>query len=717
VSLRPRLIERARRLAIHVLPAGPYALVAFLYLATSPWHAGLNNPNEMVRVYMSAAWIDHHDFTIDKIVHRWGGVDDKAIRDGKLYSSKAPLQSLIGVPIYALSKPLLKGLGLEADRRHVTTVLRIFGSAIFGIGFCWMLLAWAKKRATELGASPTAGTAVGLSLALGTMLYPYSLTFTGHLLAALGAGGTLLGAIALSRCEERSWRFRGIAALTGLAAATTPIAEYPAALAALPIAIAALFVPKAWIARLEVAILMLVGGAPMLALGGWSHQQMWGSPLKTGYAFLENASYADVVKPGFFGIDGPKLEAFAGALFSPGTGLFFFSPVLLVGLFAMLLAIRRPKIEGAPEPLPRVLVWASIAAVLLEIAFITSYKGWRGGWTLGPRYIIPVAPLLGIWVIEALRHPSVRPFIAGLGAASVLGTGFAAGLYPHLSDVYNNPLWTFVWPSYRRGEMTYGIGQALGLDGRGANLVHVLPLIFAMIYIALGGARADTPRILRLIGIPAIQRGIFVAVLLASYLAIVALVPERDAIAAQHENARLWGFWEPKQKHPKPLDDRPENLLFRARENVQAIVVENVAPSGQSRKCHARFGGPCVYGDQPWHHLAPETLEMNGRTEQILFFHPIAGNVLRATIPVRAGTKTAIFRYGLADASIAAPNPHPVEIKLAQNGAIKAEAKAGKDRGLQHLELTITSTAPLVLDLRVEVDGARVFGFDLEEYR
>ena len=55
-------------------------MVAYLYLATTPYHAGLNNPNEMVRLYMSAAYVEHGSLDIDPEIRRWGGVDDKAIR-------------------------------------------------------------------------------------------------------------------------------------------------------------------------------------------------------------------------------------------------------------------------------------------------------------------------------------------------------------------------------------------------------------------------------------------------------------------------------------------------------------------------------------------------------------------------------------------------------------------------------------------------------------
>jgi hypothetical protein len=690
----------------------PYALVAYLYLATTPYHAGLNNPNEMVRLYMSAAYVEHGSLDIDPEIRRWGGVDDKAIRDGKLYSSKAPLQSLIGIPAYAVSLPLLEALGVAPNKRTILVVLRILGSVVFGIGFGWWLLAWARRRAPELGASRSAGTAVGLSLALGTMLYPYALTFTGHLLAAIACGGTILGVLGLSRAQT-ALRFRLYALLTGLAAAAAPFAEYPAALVAGPAVLSSLFVAPSWRRRFELVPLLLLGGAPIFLAGLWSHHLMWGSPFKTGYGFLENASYADVVQPGFFGITWPKLEPFGGALFSPETGLFFFSSVLLLGFFQ--LVARSVRSDGRQSPWPRALVIACLLGLLFEIWFIASYKGWRGGWTLGPRYIIPVAPLLGLLAIEALASPRARPFLGALGALSIVTTGLAAALYPHLSEVYTNPLRAFLWPSYLRGEMSYGLASALGVHGHLANLFHLVPLGFAIGYVAFAGADGDRPVFLRLAGLPGVQRAIWVVAVFSVALVGIAVIPEKDPDASQRENERLWGFWEPRA--PKPPVVLPPGFLSRARDRWREIEISSGAEGQAEKKCRKYQLTPCNYGNEPWQHFAPEALDFDGKSQPILFLHPIAQQVVTAVIPLRPEAKRLVFRYGLADASVAADNPFPLELTLRQGGVVLATPKVAKDRGLHTLELSSTSTAPVTLELRTQRDGARVFGFDLEQYR
>src|SRR6185295_11700093 len=104
--------------------------------------------------------------------------------------------------------------------------------------------------------------------------------------------------------------------------------------------------------------------------GLWSHAELWGSPFKTGYAFLENKSYVDLHGQGFFGVGYPKPDAFAGSLFSPQTGLFFYSPILLVGLAALVSRVIRKEEDPNHILIPRALAVAGLVGFIFEILFI-----------------------------------------------------------------------------------------------------------------------------------------------------------------------------------------------------------------------------------------------------------------------------------------------------------------------------------------------------------
>jgi hypothetical protein len=693
----------------------PYALIALLFFATSPYHAGLNNPNEMVRVYMTKAIVDHDTMDIDQVVREWGGVDDKAIRDGKLYSSKAPLHSLLGVPAYQVAKPLLELVGMPVNKRTITTVLRIFTAVIPGLIFAFVFLGFARRRALELGAPRALGTGLGIALAAGTMLYPYAITFTGHVLAAITAGGAYFAAVMLSRHNEHSRRWRLFAVLAGFLAGNAPFAEYPSALVALPALIGALFAAKTMRARAELIGLFAVGGLAPFAFGLWSHDVLWGSPFKTGYAFLENKSYVELHGVGFFGVGAPKWEAFRGSLFSPQTGLFFFSPILLVGLAAMIFRVfQRKNDEEDTLQIPRALAIAGFVGFVLSVLFISGHRGWRGGWTLGPRYIIAVAPLLGLWAVEAMRAPKMRSFVAAFGAVSILATGFAAALYPHLSDVYVNPLRVFLLPSYLRGEISYGIANALGLKEHAANAVHLVPLFFAMVFCALAGTGDETR----------VRRAIVALASLLGMLILIGVIPENDPAASAKENERLWGFWEPSspehRSRIRALTHPPEppGLLFRGTARWREIQVEHFGKDGSKTACMPAGVDRCQYGKEGWQHFGPEDFEIDGEKKRLLFMHPIAGDKVRAKVVPARFAKRAVLRYGLSDASAASSNHAPVELTISRAGTVLKKEATTNERGLKVIELALTSTsAPLELELSVENDGARVFGFELELYK
>lgn len=699
----------------------PYLLVAFLYLATSPYHRGLNNPNEMVRLYMSAAWVDDGSFDIGLVTSRWGMVDDKAVREGRLYSSKAPLQSLIGVPAYAISRPILDALGAPIIKRTQLFVVRILGSALFGIAFAALLIAYARRRSQALGAPRALGTALGLSAALGTMLYPYAITFTGHLLAAFAAGGCYLALLGLSRSEPGASRWRWMALLAGFAGGATPFAEYPAALVAAPALAAAFFMVTGAKRRAQFVGWLALGGSLPFGLGLWAHYKLWGSPLKTGYAFLENKDYVELHGQGFFGVSTPDPQALAGALFSPGTGLFFFSPILLIGLIML---VRRPFIadttatEAAPQiaDIPKGLAIAGVLAFVFSVYFIASHSGWRGGWTVGPRYIIALAPVLWVWSVEAAAFPRLRPWLAAFGALSVVCTGFAAALYPHLSDVFANPLASFLLPTYLHGETTYGLGHWLGLQGHAANAVHVLPLLAAMVFIGIAGSTRDGASPTKAMAI----RAAIVLGVLAVSLTAIGFIPESDEGAARRENRRLWGFWEPAGPGEGPTGvrrHRRKGRVYSARSRWRDVEIRNLGPDGSVRPCKSAGRTKCVYGDHPWQHFGPETLTMDGRPERILFMHPIAGATVEATIPYRNPAKVVVLRYGLGDDSVTSSNQTPVQFTLHQGDDIILEAEATNRFGLQAAEMTLTSTLPFILEVRSKNDGARVFGWDLELYK
>ncbi len=669
-------------------------LVAFLYFATFPYHQGLNNPNEMTRVYLTVAIVDDGSFSIDGPVRRFGNVEDKAIRDGRLYSSKAPLQSLVGVPFYAAARRL--GFFESQDKREVTLFLRVVGSMIPSVLFLGVLLAFLRRRTRVLGLPQGAASSVLVAVGAGSMLYPYGITYSGHLWTALTTGMVFLLYPSLAYPGLAPGKFRSRALLLGFFAVAAPFAEYTAVLLVLPLLAALFFRTRGLSKKGALVGLAVLGGLVPAAAGLYSHHEMWGSAVKTGYSFLENAAFAEAHAVGFFGISLPKPTIFLRALFGSEAGLLFYSPYLALGFVGLFGALRRRR--ASASGLPYSLAVASFVGLLFELYFISAHSNWRGGWTVGPRYIIPVVVLLSVYALEVLHRPSARAFFPALAGLSILNTGFAAALYPHLSEVYMNPLITFLWPSYRDGYSTYGLADLVGLRGGLANLVHIVPLLILSIHGLLAAAtRSRRAAQLFLLVVP---------------LAIVGMaqIPERDALAAERENERLWGFWE-----PTPLALHPEGRIFHGQREWRRIQVQAEHPDRRIERCRfdGKRGPGCYYGPEGWHHFGPEHLEVGGKWRPLLFLHPIRGQTVRAWIRVPKNATKAVFSFGLTDAAVRSPNPHPLHLRLLQGKRLLHELDL-KAAGLLTLEPTLSGTAALTLELTTADDGARVFGFDVE---
>jgi hypothetical protein len=281
--LRPTPPEapKAARTALSVV------LLAVMYLWIFPYHSAVNNPNENVRIYMTVAVVDDGTFAINRIEQLWGYTNDKSIRDGRLYSSKAPGTSYLGVPFYwALTKitgrntrpaptpavtlpPTAVVPGAAApsaapatppatarpaavtapreplDRTRVTYFLRLFTNVLPALLFAWFWHRFLGARTR----SATLREAVFFSTMVGSSLFAYSEVFAGHahnaycFAAALMALATVqrrdLEAAAGDATGRHAW---GLMFLAGLFGAGITLFEYPAATASIAVAL--------WIAAL-----------------------------------------------------------------------------------------------------------------------------------------------------------------------------------------------------------------------------------------------------------------------------------------------------------------------------------------------------------------------------------------------------------------------------------------------------------------------------------
>ncbi|HEY85196.1 MAG TPA: hypothetical protein G4N96_08825, partial [Chloroflexi bacterium] len=144
----------------------------------------------------------------------------------------------------------------------------------------------------------------------------------------------------------------------------------------------------------------------------------------------------------------PWVGAF-GLLFSPGNGLFIYSPVLILLFFGL-----RP----AWKQLPRLYFWLIVSISLFYILFYGSWFSWGGTWGWGPRFLLPILPLLMVFVASNLRFTIYdlrlkNPKHLIIGALIVLSLAVnLLGLIIDFNDYYNqlsgNDNFVFNWGKF-----------------------------------------------------------------------------------------------------------------------------------------------------------------------------------------------------------------------------------------------------------------------------
>jgi len=136
----------------------------------------------------------------------------------------------------------------------------------------------------------------------------------------------------------------------------------------------------------------LVLGSLGPALLGVTEALRFGSPWETG----RYDHYGYFVDP---------LPGLVGQLVGPGRSVLLYSPALLVALLGWRRALARRRAAALMV----------LAAFGLRLLLVSARSDWWGGWGIGPRYLLPMVPLLLLplaEVLEDLRHADRRRRLA-----------------------------------------------------------------------------------------------------------------------------------------------------------------------------------------------------------------------------------------------------------------------------------------------------------------
>jgi hypothetical protein len=182
---------------------------------------------------------------------------------------------------------------------------------------------------------------------------------------------------------------------------------------------------------------------------------------------------------GFMGISWPRLEVLFYLTFHPAHGLFWQSPVLLIAMvgFFFIWRDKRYRLEG-------IIVLISFISLLLINA---GYFLWWGGWSFGPRHLIPMLLFLAIPLVLVPRR--LIPLVIILAAISIgqmliplAGRVLAPDDYfmqnAHLKFFGYSSIYTYSWQQLLDGHFAYSLlGKLLGLRNWMILLPNVLSIL------------------------------------------------------------------------------------------------------------------------------------------------------------------------------------------------------------------------------------------------
>jgi hypothetical protein len=380
------------------------------------------SPNPTSRVLPVIAVFEDGTYAIDRYQDT---TMDKSLVDGHYYSDKAPLSTWLVLPVYGA----LKAAGLPAaDIFYFKWLPVAFIGALLAGTVPFVILVWLIARRLEVE-QPEANVVLLSMLPLyGSFVGAYSGVFIGHLLAGI----LLTGSYVLLQSGRRP-------ALCGFLVGLAVLAEYPAALA-LPIWAAFIFrrqprdLPR-----------FIVGGLPCAAALLLYDYAITGSPLTIPYAYDAHDAFAEMRSA--YGVRLPSPAAMWGLLVPPFRGLFFYAPALVVAIYAYFTARRRQLIADIFSPLGLLTVG--------YLALISSYFVWWGGWSYGPRHLIPLTMIVFYEAIPFVaRRRSLHAPLLAVSVVGILMVWIAKATVLHIMpENFTNPVFDLALPKLLHGEL------------------------------------------------------------------------------------------------------------------------------------------------------------------------------------------------------------------------------------------------------------------------
>jgi hypothetical protein len=447
------------------------------------------DPNQNSRMDMITAIVEEGTIHIDTYVSNT--VDYAKIGD-HYYSDKAPGAAFLGLPFYAglryfLSLPFINDtVRYLSNNAAFTATLNPTGTGINDLKIRFAL--GQALVSFIVSALPTAvlGVLIFRFLSQFTIAllprifivfiyglispaFPYANAFYGHQLSA----ALLFAAFYLifsSKHDLTRWKLL----LAGFLMGYSVVTEYPSILIVAILCVYTIYYLNK--AKMILRMGWLFLSSSVLALGLFAYNTIvFGGPLVIGYDY--STLWENQHHTGFMSLTMPHLSAVWGITFSPFRGLFFYSPILLLSIIGLYYWWRSKKF--LPELL---VVFCSFVSIFL---FNSASIMWWGGFSVGPRYLLPALPFIAIPAIFTIMSWKNIPWAKIIYVVLTLwsltatwGLTIAGQSYP--SDTISNPLLDYAWPNWLAGNIARNLGTILKLKG----VWSLAPLLIILLCLA-----------------------------------------------------------------------------------------------------------------------------------------------------------------------------------------------------------------------------------------
>ncbi len=357
------------------------------------WH----NANTTSRVLPVLNCIDKRTITIDEYADQ---TMDKSKVNGHYYSDKAPLPSFVVIPFYAACR----ALGIvhyKTDFNAYSRPVFLLGSFICGslpfVLICFLFFKYISQNSDEKKAAM-----LSMVFLYASFVFVFSGTFFTHVFSAA------LLLMSYIFIKEKKHFYSGL--FLGLAF----LSDYTV-LFIIPIWAIQIYLNEK---KFKEIISFSLGLAPLILLFLLYNKITTGSPFDLLY---NHSTFDESSKPNAnLGFSHPSLKALYGLTLSTYRGILIYCPMLILAIVYFIKSKEWNKVN-----------WAKNYLFIIAIGYfllISSHLVWWGGWSYGPRQLMPLAVLLLFEGAIFISKQKINQFAFwGLGSIALLFTWIVKG--------------------------------------------------------------------------------------------------------------------------------------------------------------------------------------------------------------------------------------------------------------------------------------------------